>query len=195
VISVDFTGSSTSSMGASEVAGVVPKPNWNIAPGAVRSNPLPLVDETGAATAATIAWSSNNGWALPITDSAGNVRMMKGYLDTSSSSTTTITVAGLSSASYDVYVYADGDNRTYTRNGGYVLNAPSGSSTTIQLTDFASTNFSGVFTQATNSKGNYVKFSFTGTGFTLTATPVPGTTTLRAPVNGIQIVPKTASSP
>jgi len=42
---------------------------------------------------------------------------------------------------------------------------------------------------ATSSTGNYVKFSISGDGFTLTATPASGTNaTLRAPVNAIQIV-------
>lgn len=178
-------------MNAAEVAGVVAKPNWNVAAGATRSTPLHLVDEMGAATAATITWSANNGWVLPITDAAGNLRMMRGYLDTSSTSTTTVTVAGLASAAYDLYVYADGDNRTYTRTAAYNLSGPGIPATTIKLTDAASTNYSTAFMQASNSKGNYVKFTFTGSGFTLTATPAPGTSTLRAAINSIQIVPKT----
>lgn len=177
-------------MGSAELAGVIAKPNWNNAAGAVRSAPLSLVDEAGSATSATITWTANNGWVTPIADAAGNPRMMKGYLDTSTTSVTTVTIAGLASAAYDVYVYADGDNRAYTRTGAYSISGPGITSTTIKLTDAASMNFSTTFTQANNSKGNYVKFTFTGTGFTLTATPVPGTSTLRAPVNGLQIVPK-----
>jgi len=34
---------------------------------------------------------------------------MKGYLDTSASSTTTIDVSGLAEGAYDIYVYADGN--------------------------------------------------------------------------------------
>ena len=59
----------------------------------------------------------------------------------------------------------------------------------VRLTDPPNTDFSGTFTKAANSTGNYVKFTITGSGFTLTAKPVTGTNgTLRAPVNGIQIV-------
>jgi hypothetical protein len=60
----------------------------------------------------------------------------------------------------------------------------------VNLTDPANTNFSGTFTQANNSNGNYVKFTITATGFTITATPGVATDGFpRAPVNGIQIVP------
>ena len=46
-VSIDFVGNGTS-MGAAEIAGVVPKANWNNATGATRSTPLALKDETGA---------------------------------------------------------------------------------------------------------------------------------------------------
>ncbi len=47
-------------------------------------------------------------------------------------------------------------------------------------------NYNATFTQGSN----YVKFTITGTGFTLTATPGTSTDSYpRAPVNGIQIVP------
>jgi hypothetical protein len=151
---------------------------------------LTLVDETGAATKATVTWSSSGGWSIPITDTAGNPRMMRGYLDTSNTSTTTVTVAGLASGAYDVYVYADGDNHSYARTASYTISGSGITSTAIQLIDAASTNFSSTFTQASKSKGNYVKFHITATGFTLKATPVSGdNATLRAPVNAIQIVP------
>ncbi len=101
-------------------------------------------------------------------------------------------VAGLSPGTYDVYVYADGDNRSYARTAAYTISGPGITTATIKLTDAANTNFSTTFTQASDSSGNYVKFSINAGEFTLTATPVSGgNTTLRAPVNGIQIVPST----
>ena len=77
-IGINFVGDDGASMGAAESAGVVAKANWNNATGASRSTPLALIDETGAATGATVTWSSNNLWNTPITDQAGNRRMMKG---------------------------------------------------------------------------------------------------------------------
>ncbi len=190
VISIDFVGRG-SAMAASEVAGVVAKTNWNDAAGATGSGQA-LVDETGSASGATLTWSSSPVWSLGITDTPGNYRMMNGYLDTVGQNTV-VTVAGLAAnpAGYDIYVYADGDNGAATRAGTYQLSGTGFTTTSISLTDAANTNFSGTFTQANNSAGNYMVFSsIAATGFTLTA--IPGTAsdgTARAPVNGIQIVP------
>jgi hypothetical protein len=117
--------------------------------------------------------------------------MMRGYLDTVGG-VTTVTVSGLpaNSAGYDVYVYADGDNGTAARTGGYQISGTGVTTTSVNLTDAANTNFNGTFTQANNSNGNYVKFTITAAGFTITATPGVATDGFaRAPVNGIQVVP------
>ena len=196
-ISVDFVGSSTAVMGPGETAGVVPAASWNSAAGAAQADPQPLVDNAGAATGATLTWFSPAGtWALPIADQPGSARMMRGYLDTSTTSTTTLSVAGLAPGSYDVYVYADGDNRAFDRGALYTLSGPGLATTTIALTDAASTNFAGTFTRADGSAGNYVRFSITGTAFTITAQPAtPEGGTRRAPVNGLQIVRTSAPPP
>src|SRR6185436_19414652 len=116
-----------------------------------------LVDETGAPSGVTVTWTANNVWSTPITDQAGNRRMMKGYLDTVTSGSTTVT--GITPA-------------------------------TINLTHAAGANFNTAFTPAANSAGNYVRFSITSDGFTLTATAGQASDgTGRAPVNAIQIVP------
>ena len=120
---------------------------------------------------------------------------MRGYLDTTDTSVTTVTVAGLPNAAYDVYVYADGDNGTSARTGAYRISGAGITATTINLTDAANTNFNATFTQATNSTGNYVKFSIVASGFTLTATPGAATGNKRAPVNAVQIVPTAPPSP
>jgi hypothetical protein len=83
-IGIDFVGNSLTTMAPSETAGVVVQSNWNSAPGAVRSAPLPLVDGSGASTTATVTWSANGAWSTPILDQPGDARMMKGYLDSSS---------------------------------------------------------------------------------------------------------------
>src|SRR2546422_837916 len=142
VIGINFVGSGMS-MGAAESAGVVAKANWNNAVGATRSTPLALADETAAASGTTVTWASNNVWGTPITDQAGSRRLMKGYLDTSNTSVTTVTVAGLASGSYDVYVYADGDNGGATRTGGYQISGSGITTTAVNLTDAANTNFGG----------------------------------------------------
>ncbi|MGH9682795.1 MAG: hypothetical protein ACRD4S_04190, partial [Candidatus Acidiferrales bacterium] len=77
-----------------------------------------------------------------------------------------------------------------TRTGVYEISGPGTTTTAIDLTDGAGVNFNGTFTRGTNSAGNYVVFTVTGTSFTLTATPGTSTDAYpRAPINGIQIVP------
>ena len=183
-------------MSSSEQAGVVLKSNWNNANGAKSSSPLALVNETGAATTATVSWTSDGVWSLPIQDQPGNVRMIKGYLDTGFGNTTSVAVSGLPSDAngYNVYVYADGSNGAANRTGLYQISGIGITTTSISLTDAANTNFSGTFTQATGSSpnGNYVVFTIPNVaGFTLSAIPsLASDGTQRAPLNVIQIVPR-----
>jgi beta-glucanase (GH16 family) len=186
-ISVDFVGTGTA-MGAAESAGVVAATNWNNATGNSRTTPLALVNQAGAGTGATLTWSANSVSSLPIGDTAGNARMMRGFLNTSNNSTTTVTVAGLPTAWYDVYVYADGDNGNSAKTGSYAISGPGITGASISLTDAANTNFSGTFASA--PVGNFVKFTVNANEFTILATP-GGSGNKRAPINGLQIVPAT----
>ena len=168
--------------------------NWNNATGNSSSSALNLVDETGALSGATATWTSDVSWNLPITDSPGNVRMMRAYIDVlSGADSCVLTVAGLppSSTGYDIYVYTDGDNATFTKTGTYQLSGSGITTASVTVTDPANTNFSGTFTQANNSAGNYVKFTAVqATAFTITATPnTAANGALRAPVNAVQVVP------
>jgi|GEM_PF-6640758 len=151
-ISINFQGGSSSNgtpslMASSEIAGYFPASNWNNAAGP-SGTASSLVQSNGIASSASVTWAANNVWSTSITDTAGNYRMMKGYLDTTSSSTTTVTVSGLpaalASGSYSIYVYRDGDNGANAHSGSYKIGAA-----TISATDSANTNFTGAFTQAT----------------------------------------------
>ncbi len=99
-IGIDFTGSTPVAMSTSEVAGVVPMSNWNSAAGAASTVPLALLDTTGTATGGTVTWTANNVWMLPTVDQPGDRRMMKGYLDSANTSTTTVSVARLMPRTY-----------------------------------------------------------------------------------------------
>src|SRR5882762_265363 len=124
--------------------------------------------------------------------------MMKGYLDTGNATITTVSVTGLPSnpVGYNVYVYADGDNGGATRTGTYQISGTGITTSSINLTDAALTNFGGTFTQANNSNGNYVVFTINATAFTVSATPGASTDAYpRAPINGIQIVPLGSPTP
>jgi hypothetical protein len=191
-ISIDFVGTDVA-MGSTEQAGVVPETNWNDATGASNSGGLALVDSTGAATRATVTWSADDVWESTITDEAGNVRMMKGYLDNGEEDATTVTVSGLPSnaGGYQVYVYAQGtSDGTTTTTGIYQISGSGISTSSVSLTYNA--NFNGTFTQATgsNANGNYIVFTIPNVaGFTLSAIPSTASNGYkRAPVNGMQIV-------
>ncbi|BCU79451.1 autotransporter-associated beta strand repeat-containing protein [Luteolibacter sp. LG18] len=196
-ISIDFIGGggngNPAAMAAGEVAGAVAVANWNSATGAAGSL-SGLVDNLGHSAAATVTWSSNNTWSTPITESTGGYRMMKGYLDTTNTSTTSVSLTGIPAAwlpaGYDVYVYCDGDTAT-TKGGKYTIGA-----TTLDALDNAATHFSGTYVQAENSAGNHVKFSGLGTAsFTLGARGDQSYPGPRAPVNGLQIVARPPSTP
>jgi hypothetical protein len=199
-ISINFQGGSPNNgtpaaMAATESAGHVSASHWNTVSGAAGSASA-LVQNHGSASAASVNWSSNNLWSTPLADTAGNNRMMKGYLDTTDTSTTSVTVSGLpagyTSGGYEVYLYVDGQsNATDNKQGRYTLDG-----SLITLIDAASTDFGGTFTLANNGTGNCIVFTDrTTSGFTLTATPDPLQPGGRAPLNGIQIVGKVASGP
>ena len=98
---------------------------------------------------------------------------------------------GLAPRTYDVYVYVDGDNRSFTRTAAYTISGAGINAATITASDTAEVNFATAFTAANDSSGNYVRFRISGSAFTLTARPLAGTNaTLRAPINGLQVVPR-----
>jgi hypothetical protein len=190
-ISINFSGDGTP-MGSSESAGVVPETNWNNAAGSSGTG-LVLNDATGKTNVALAAWSAGGVFNTAVPDVAGNDRMMRNYLDTGDTTTATVMVNGLSAntGGWDVYVYCDGSN-TETREGSYTINVTGMNAANVIAIDHANVDFSGTFIQANDSAGNYVHFSLPlVSGFTLNATPVAnGASEPRAPVNGIQIIPK-----
>jgi hypothetical protein len=202
VISINFDGSGPGSPGTqpgpydlapTEVAGALPRANWNnvLSQNGTTSN---LILATGAATTASVQVSgSTNAWSLPdpvpfTTDGT----LMRGYLDSGNTTTTTVTVSGLdaSFSRYNVWVYFDGDNTTNNRVSSFTLGG-----LTVFGQDAASTNFNGTFVQVPSSSstnqqantpaGNFIVFTgITGSSFTISTTPAFGT---RAPLNALQI--------
>jgi hypothetical protein len=174
----------------------------------------------GAATSATVLWTANNTWNVPITQTPGDLRMMKGYIDTNDTSITSITVSGLPAAltaePYAVILYFDGDNATQTRVGKYTLSGAASGNRTMWGRDAAGSNFNGMYVlgstpvdplpgasgagldnqgtaASTVPAGNYMFFpEVTGSTFTISAqASVSSGTTNRAGIQGIQIVPST----
>ncbi|HEU5396219.1 MAG TPA: hypothetical protein VFV81_03565, partial [Verrucomicrobiae bacterium] len=197
-ISINFAGGSSnngypSPMASTEKAGVTASANWNNASGA-SGTAASLAQDDGTATTAAVSWSANNTWSTPITERPGNDRMMKGYLDTSATSTTTVTVSNLPSAytsgGYNVYVYCDGDNGSSTKTGIYTMGGM-----TIDSLDQGGANFAGTFIEASNSAGNFLVFpNQAAAGFTLSAQGLSTDSGPRGPINAIQIVALPAAS-
>ncbi len=188
VVGIDFVGDGVA-MAAVEVAGFDAKPNWNQAFGA-DGDALALVDESGVAVGATLAWSAPAVAATGIADLPGDFRMMDGYLDAAADAAT-VTVAGLPDdpGGYFVYVYVDGDNGATPRSGIYAIEGAGTPARSVEVVDAADTDFDGAYVRADGTAGNVAAFFVGGTGFTLTATPGATSTGVpHAPVNGIQIV-------
>ncbi|MGC1606027.1 MAG: galactose oxidase-like domain-containing protein [Candidatus Acidiferrum sp.] len=192
VISIDFVGLGNP-MGSTEVAGVVPKSNWNLAEGAINTSGLPLANENGAVTSAIVTWTADDVWDEPLKDAPGNVRMMEGYLDNGNQDTTVVNVSGLppDPNGYSVYVYADGGITSGTDTGIYQISGTGITASSVSLT-YGSV-FNGTFAQATSISpdGNYVILTIPSvSAFTLSAIPSAATSGYkRAPITGIQIVP------
>jgi len=189
-ISINFVGNGTN-LAVTESAGVVAETNWNNVIGTNGSN-LALHYVTGAASGATLTWSANHNSAEAVTNALSNYRMMNGYINTATNTTTTIAVAGLPADAngYKLYVYAEENTSGATRVAAYKISGAGITTTTISATD--PNTFAGTFTQASDSTGNYVVFTLGNVaGFTLTATPVSASDgILRAPVNGLQLIPQ-----
>ena len=198
-ISIDFGADKGGKMAVTELAGIAATTNWTSLSNAVGSA-SGLTDNSGANTGASVSWNCSNTWTDPVANTAGDYKMMRGYLDTSSTSGATVTVTNIpttyQSSGYDVIVYCDGDNGAENRVGQYTIAGQS-----IYVLDMGGANYGGFYVQGSSSSdqgtltsvGNFVRFSnLTNSGFTLTTTP--GTTSgsnKRAPVNGMQIVQRT----
>ena len=187
-VSANFVGNGMA-LNATDLAGVMPKSQWNNltgASGAVSS----LTDEFGNGTGISVTWLGDNPWKLPSAPPTPNGVMMQGYLDDQTADTTTVIFSGLPLLpdGYTVYVYSDGDNQNNLRTGTYTVSGTNTTTQSIVIADLPNSNFNGTFTEATSSSpaGNYTTFSVSGGSFTLTATPQYS---VRAPVNGIQIIP------
>jgi len=66
---------------------VVPRIGWNATPALTQvSSPLPLIDNTGNVSGATVTWKCDSLSASGIADNQGNFRLMNGNLDTPTAS-------------------------------------------------------------------------------------------------------------
>lgn len=201
-ISFNFTGTSanngtSSPMAASEVAGVFAVANWNNSTNQSSGSLSNLLGSDGVATTASITWNAPTNGTTATGNTAGDLRMMKGYLDATNGTVVTVTItnipASISGGNYDVLVYFDGANGS----ADHVDKLTIGTNSYFGM-DYTSYQQAGSYIQCkatsdtgiTTPSGNFVLFTnVTGTGFTLIATPgYASDGNSNAPVNGIQII-------
>ena len=192
-ISVSFLGRQGSNvMAANEIAGVVPRQNWQDAEGQNSAAALALNDESGNSTGASVTWTAQDFWSNQGTaDSSGDYRMMRGYITGNGDGThAQFVLTGLPSyfATYDVYIYTDTD--TQPNAGSYALSvaSPASSVNWTNTTNNAIFAATGVYTQSVGGgNGDYIKFTgVSGSAVTITTTVAAGGN--RAGFDGFQII-------
>ena len=187
MVGVNFVGKYTTLMDPAETAGAVSQAHWNNATsgsGALSS----LKDSVGAATGVSVTWSGKIGFTA-IDDTAGNDRLMRGYLTALGvTDPPTATFSGLLAAfpsGYDVIVYFDGSNDIASPDVAWVMDLVVGGQTRT-VRDPANTNFSGAYVEDTGAGGNWARFhGLTAADLTVTATPHDGT---MAALSAIQVI-------
>ncbi len=169
-------------------AGVVPQANWNNLNGA-SSAAVTLNDSTGAATTATVSWSSGNTWSNgEANGNPGNQNalLLNNYLDGGSGGAATVTLSNIPYAHYSLYIYT-------MRDGGatsdYTVN---GVTQTVQVGGSGFFNSNGFVLDTASAEGDYLIYSgLTASSVTLLASQFNS----RSPVDGIQIVPTAVPEP
>ncbi|MCZ6793734.1 MAG: hypothetical protein O7J95_08990 [Planctomycetota bacterium] len=171
-----------------ETAGLLLTETWNNLDGAAGGPVALQADDQGEAvdTTVTVEWTSNNTWsstgrgneennAAPI--DSPDYNLMSGYLDTTATSITEVTISGIESAidgAYDVYLYINGG--VLGRQGTYTV----GGESVDVVDDFP---FDGSFLDGEN----YIVFQgLTGDSVTIQAraTDQAG---FRGPLNAVEI--------
>jgi hypothetical protein len=191
-ISVQFGVGGTNggpALAPTQVAGVVPSMNWNVAVG--DSGTLGgLIQDTngvGSATGASVTWSSNNTWThgpSNFTPGSGNDVLMTSYLDGETNGVpATATFSGLTGGLYNVYVYSADAQETIKESGGFFINGTHvpgsgdgsvGGPTFIQSSPGVTGNY--IFLgDVTPTAGGVISISDDGTSF-------------RIPMNGVELV-------
>ena len=149
-ISVSFAGDNSGGVSlnltAAETAGVVPVANWNVngEDQAAAGTLSGLVDSSGAATEAEVAWSgSNNTWGGTGATTPDEM-VVNGWLDDNGDGAS-IAVTGIPYETYDVIVYGSSDDG----------NAGRGMNVQVNGTDY----FSGGVFETLSDGGTYFSSS------------------------------------
>ena len=170
-ISINFNGG-TKQLSSSTTAGVLNLDHWNNINSANGSG-VSLFDSTGATNAATMTYSSKGTWdgaTAPQTSSAGTNVLYQGAVYGDPTTPVSVTVSGLTYASYEVYVYwgagfnaSDIMGLTTPVGTFYSVSATQNAGNATSLTQFTSTNSA----SPTAGDAGYSVFSWSGPSFTV----------------------------
>ncbi|MEZ5385256.1 MAG: PEP-CTERM sorting domain-containing protein [Prosthecobacter sp.] len=153
VISVDFTGEFPPPVLApTDVAGVVPAANWNSFAGRSGSPSGVLLDQSGAATTATLSYFANNDVKLTLPGSPTTTeKLFAGYNDSATNGSVGFTVSNIPYAVYDLYVYVTADN---PNRRGFVTTSEAGTP------DY-------YYSTASGLPNSFIEITSTGVGYTV----------------------------
>lgn len=196
---IHFLGNDSSQV--TQTAGVVPIPGWNnIANSSFTSGTITSSD---GAKSATLTLSGNGrtlSWNSGITADGGNGSLMRGYNDAGVNNPTTYTISGLTSSSYTVFLYTQGDTARPSNGGDYLPNYTVNGTRYYTATPAGGGSFSG-FTHggvalannnaypAPVSTGNYIEIdNVVPSGGQITVSANSDNASWRSPLNGIEIV-------
>lgn len=190
-ISVEFgVGGSDgigSGLAASDVAGVAPSANWNVASGDSGTMGSLVQDSLGTASATSVSvdWNSNNTWNDGNSFTGANNTLISGYLDGESGNVpATAAFSGLTSYSYTVVMYsaAGTDDGSGKESGGFYVNG-----TQVLGSGIGNTAGPNFIMTSPGVAGNYLVLSG--------VRPIGGAisisddaTSVRIPFNGVQLI-------
>ncbi len=194
-------GTPTPGLTPSQVAGVVPTANWNLATSGAANGSIAagsLVKDTNGvgstANTVSVAWTSgdiwDNGGTSNFTNANDNI-LNNGYLDGESGGHATVTFSGLTPGSmWDVYITSTGGTRE-NKGGNMVVNG-------VDDHALSGANTSGGYVQATSSvQGNYHFFltAADSSGDISIITGGSDPTLGRIPINSVELIPVTVPEP
>jgi len=105
-INFSFTGGG-SPLPGTEIAGQLPRGNWNNLPGATSSAPVALKDDRGAATSCTVAWTAPAAGVDPrMAAGKGDEALVRGFIGSKRGEPpVTITLQGIPFKKYTAFIY------------------------------------------------------------------------------------------
>ncbi len=120
---IHFLGNTTNTV--TGTAGVAPIPGWNnLVDESIASTPVTITSSDGTVSATlTLSGSGqSNGWNSGTAADGANGSLMQGYCDASADNPVTVTISGLTGASYTIYLYTQGDEARPSNGGDWLPN-------------------------------------------------------------------------